>query len=71
MIGTEKNSPKAVFLNCAANLFDGGADVVGSNHCDAVHALRRSPGEVIQPIVVGAGDGRGEVRIEAIDAQDT
>ena len=44
---------------------------MGRYHRDAVHVVRRGLREIMEPIVVGASDGRGEIRIEPIDTQHT
>ena len=36
----------------------------------AVHALGRDFAEVVHPVVVGFGDGRGEIGIEMVDGED-
>jgi hypothetical protein len=63
MVGANKNAAKAVIFHRAANLLDSAANVVRRNHGDAEHALGIELDEVVQPVVVGARDGRGEVRV--------
>src|SRR5678815_315834 len=70
VIGSEENSTKAIFLYGTADLLDGTTDIVRRNHGHAKHALGIGSGEVVEPIIVGARHGCGEIGIEIIDAQN-
>ena len=55
-----------VLEDAAAGLVDGRGDVVGWHHGGAVESRRIGLAVIVQPVVVGAGDGGREGRLETI-----
>jgi hypothetical protein len=66
--GGEEHRLEAEPLDRAAGLGHRAGHVVGGDHPRAEHAVGRVGTEVGEPVVVGAGDGRGVLRLEAIGA---
>ena len=64
--GRQEDGLEAELLDAAASLLDRAAHVMGRHHPRPVHAVRREVAEVLHPVVVGTGDGGGELGLEAV-----
>ena len=56
-------------LTHAAGFFDSRRNIVRRDDAGAEHALGRDFAEVVHPVVVGFGDGGGEIGIESVDGE--
>jgi hypothetical protein len=62
-IGAEKNCSKAQRLDAATGLSNRVVDVKRRNHAGAEELARTGLAEFIEPVIVGAGESRGEFAI--------
>ena len=64
----EKDGLETELLHAASGLGDRAGHVMRRHHAGAVHAVRRVVAEVLQPVVVGARDGGGELGLQSVGA---
>src|SRR5918996_2227485 len=62
-IGAQKNRAKAEIIHHPTSLFDGVVDVVNRNHAGSEKTTGLGLTEVVQPVVVGAREGRSKPRV--------
>jgi hypothetical protein len=67
VIGPHEHAAKTEFFDDPARFRYRRGDIMRSDDAGAVHARGGDLAEIEKPVVVGFGDGGGELRIEAID----
>ena len=70
MVRPHEDAAEAQLFDAAAGFFHRRGNIVGRDDAGAVHALGRDFAEVEHPVVVGLGDGGGEIGIEMVDGED-